>query len=264
MKAGLSARFYCLQESLRQFDGSRLAWLGDRISSRMQNRITMQTHRNRTYGRRKGKALRPRQKLALEQRLPQVSVDLASLQESPAGCFNEPVSDVWLEIGFGGGEHLVDLASRKADIGFIGCEPFINGVVKAVMASDTLGLTNVRIHAGDAVDLIGRLPDACIGRVYLLYPDPWPKPRQHKRRFVSEENLKALARILRPGGQLRFASDIEDYCMWTLERIKASQDFEIDQRDASLPWAHWKSTRYEDKARREGRSSSYFIFTRKQ
>lgn len=233
------------------------------MSARKQNRRPMQIHRNRTYGRRKGKALRPRQKLALEQRLPQMSVDLDSLQEFPAGCYDRPVSEVWLEIGFGGGEHLIELASRKPDTGFIGCEPFVNGVVKAVMAIDELRLTNVRLHAGDAVDLLAKLPKSSIGRVYLLYPDPWPKPRQHKRRFVSEENLNAIARVLRPGGQLRFASDIGDYCMWTLERIEASRDFEIVRRDAALPWPHWKSTRYEDKARREGRISSYFIFTRK-
>ena len=225
--------------------------------------MPMQIHRNRTYGRRKGKALRPRQELALEQRLPHLNVDLAFPLDRPAGLFDAPVSDIWLEIGFGGGEHLVDLARRKPDIGFIGCEPFINGVVKAIMASDDLGLMNVRIHAGDAVDLLAKLPDACIGRVYLLYPDPWPKPRQHKRRFVSEENLSAIARVLRPSGELRFASDIEDYCMWTLERIEASRDFETVQRNASVPWPHWKSTRYEDKARREGRTSSYFIFKRK-
>ncbi|MCC2097368.1 MAG: tRNA (guanosine(46)-N7)-methyltransferase TrmB, partial [Hyphomicrobiales bacterium] len=215
----------------------------------------MQQHRNRTYGRRKGKALRPRQKLALQDLLPKLAIDCKNLAEQVTGLFEPPVEDVWLEIGFGGGEHLVDLAGVKPGIGFVGCEPFINGVVKAVMAADAHGLNNIRIHPGDALDLIACLPDTSIGRAYLLYPDPWPKARQKKRRFVTEDSLEALARVLKPGGQLRFASDIEDYCDWTLERVEKSKHFSVHPRDAFTPWADWKSTRYEDKARREGRTS---------
>ena len=223
----------------------------------------MNLHRNRTYGRRKGKSLRPRQAAALAQGLPDLSVKLDNISSNPAAQFTRPVEDIWLEIGFGGGEHLLDLAQRKSAIGMFGCEPFVNGVVKLITGIQESGVENIRIHAGDAVDLLEKLPAASIGRIYLLYPDPWPKPRQRKRRFVNEANLASMARVLKDGGELRFASDIDDYCRWTLGKIRSTGYFEDDSRNAeavSQPWRHWLPTRYELKARREGRSSSYYKF----
>jgi tRNA (guanine-N7-)-methyltransferase len=226
----------------------------------------MDKHRNRTYGRRKGKSLRANQKALLEQLLPVVSLDLSRVSGEVAGSFAQPPSDIWLEIGFGGGEHLLGVAARKPTIGFIGCEPFINGVAKILTGIQEQGLSNIRLHPGDAVDLMNALPDASIGRIYILYPDPWPKPRQRKRRFITEDNLQLMARVLAPGGQLRFASDIAEYCSWTLKKFSASEFF-ADDRPAGAsreqPWVHWESTKYENKAQREGRSTSYFIFRRK-
>jgi tRNA (guanine-N7-)-methyltransferase len=172
---------------------------------------------------------------------------------------------VWLEIGFGGGEHLIDAAKTHPNVGFIGCEPFVNGMAKALAAIEAHGLTNIRLHAGDAIDMLGRLPSACLGRVFLLFPDPWPKRRQHKRRFVSEENLRTLARVMRTGSALHFATDIDDYAGWTLARVLRSKDFTWaaeQSADWTAPWAGWQPTRYEKKARASGRRPVYLTFTR--
>jgi tRNA (guanine-N7-)-methyltransferase len=190
------------------------------------------------------------------------SEDLSDL----AAAFAHPVGDVWLEIGFGGGEHLVSQALSNPRIGFIGCEPFINGVAKVVAAVADGGIANVRIHDADAALLLPRLPHGSIGRVSLLFPDPWPKRRQRKRRFVGDASLAALARVMRPGAELRFATDWDDYAAWTLASIARSPDFEWPAETADAwrrPWASWPGTRYEAKAVSEGRRPVYLTFRRR-
>ena len=186
------------------------------------------------------------------------AIDLRSL-------FGKPLSGLRMEIGFGGGEHLAAEAERDTETGFIGCEPFRNGVARMLERIETRGLGNVRLHAGDAGAFLDRLPDRCLDGLDLLYPDPWPKRRQRRRRFVSEQNLGRLARTLRDGALFRFATDIDDYAGWVLARILGSKHFTWDARDAEdwrQPWAGWPSTRYEAKALREGRRPVYLTFVR--
>ena len=215
------------------------------------------------HGRRRGKKLRTYHASLVEDVLPQLRVDVSQPIDL-ATLF--PVADqVWLEIGFGGGEHLLQRAAEQPTHGLIGCEPFINGVAKALAGIDGQGLQNIRLYDGDAGLLIDQLPERTLDRIYLLYPDPWPKRRQRKRRFVSDAMLKRLARVLKPGAELRFATDIDDYAGWTLARILRSPDFSWTPQAAQdwlAPWAGWKSTRYEEKAKREGRPSAYFSFIR--
>ena len=195
--------------------------------------------------------------------LPRVEVDLDALRR---GSLFAPQREVWLEIGFGGGEHLLSRAQERPDVGFIGCEPFVNGVAKLLAGIETQGLDNVRVRADDATALIEAAPEGAFSRIYLLYPDPWPKRRQQKRRFVSEANIALLARVLKPGGELRFATDIDDYAGWTLARFLASPLFAWDAAcadDWRAPWEGWSPTRYEAKARREGRGSAYLTFRRR-
>ena len=194
---------------------------------------------------------------------PRLEVDLAALR---SGTLFEPGRELWLEIGFGGGEHLLARAAEHPDVGFVGCEPFVNGVAKLLAGIEAQGLTNLRVHIDDATALIEAAPDAAFSRIYLLYPDPWPKRRQLKRRFVSERNVAALARVLKPGGELRFATDIDDYAGWTLRRFAASPLFAWEAKTADdwrRPWTGWAPTRYEAKARAAGRGSAYLTFRRK-
>jgi len=216
------------------------------------------------FGRRKGKKLRLNQADLFASLLPELRVDLAG-DLSPAALFENLPSDLWLEIGFGGGEHLVLQATTHPKVGFIGCEPFVNGMAKMLSVIDRDGLKNIRLYDSDALDLLKKLPDASIGRLYLLYPDPWPKRRQNKRRFVSDETLNLIARVLRPGGQFRFASDIDHYVGWTLNHVMRSNEFRWLAKqpdDWRKPWSGWQSTRYELKAIKEGRKSAYLTFER--
>ncbi len=170
-----------------------------------------------------------------------------------------------MEVGFGGGEHLAVEALRQPELGFIGCEPFVNGVAKILALIAETDLVNIRLYNGDAGDVIDALPDRSLSRVYLLYPDPWPKRRQHKRRFLSDDMLARLARVMRPGAELRFASDIDHNAGWTLARILRSADFIWPAKSAAdwqTPWEGWDSTRYEAKALAEGRRPAYFTFLR--
>lgn len=218
------------------------------------------------FGRRKGKALRPHQAELMETLLPRLAVDpKAPKPANLAGLFPRPVADVTLEIGFGGGEHLIHCASEAPDTGFIGVEPFVNGMAKALAAIEKAGLDNVRLYHDDAIDLLDWLPDASIDRAYLLYPDPWPKKRHWKRRFVGADNLDRLARVLKPGCEFRFASDIDTYVDWTLRHLRAHPAFEWTAERAAdwrEPWQGWQSTRYEAKAIREGRRGTYLTFRR--
>ena len=206
------------------------------------------------YGRRKGHALRRHHSQLMEELLPHLRVDLA-----------DPLAGMgarrWLEIGFGGGEHLAHQADLHPDISFLGAEPFVNGVAKLLALIEDKNLQNTRIHDGDARDLLEALPDASFERVYLLYPDPWPKARHNRRRFVSEKTLAQVHRILQPGGLFLFASDIADYVAWTREHVAAHGGFD-EEGDPSQPFDNWIQTRYEAKARREGRVSSYLGFRR--
>jgi tRNA (guanine-N7-)-methyltransferase len=218
------------------------------------------------YGRRKGKALRPYQAGLMETLLPKVRVDIASGLHDPAGLFPHRPNDLRLEIGFGGGEHLAADAQSHPERGYFGCEPFVNGVAKLLAEIETRDLVNIRIHPGNAVNLIDALPAASLSGVCLLYPDPWPKRRHHERRFVSDALLARLARVMRPGAELRFATDIDDYAGWTLARILRSPDFMWSAQKAEdwlHPWAGWPSTRYEAKALREGRRPAYLTFIRR-
>lgn len=167
----------------------------------------------------------------------------------------------WLEIGFGGGEHLAHQAELHPEVSLLGAEPFINGVAKLLALIEDRQITNVRIHDGDARNLLEALPDASIERIYLLYPDPWPKLRHNKRRFVSPESLGHIHRLLIPGGLFLFASDIADYVAWTREHVATHGGFH-EEGDAAQPHENWIETRYEAKARREGRGSAYLRFRR--
>ena len=208
----------------------------------------------RSFGRIKGRPVKPRQAALFDTLLPRLRVDLADPLADAAG------REVWLEIGFGGGEHLAAQAARNPDVLLIGAEPFQNGVASALRHLDEQALANVRLHPGDARDLLSRLPDASLARVFILFPDPWPKLRHHKRRLIQPETVAELARTLRPGGQLCFATDWRDYAAWTLERLRSSPAFRWTARRADdwrLAPADHVPTRYE--AKRLGDTPPIFL-----
>ena len=223
------------------------------------------------YGRLKGKSLRKSQQTYIAEDLDALSPGAVDWDVNPdrepldlAGLFGN--NDVWLEIGFGGGEHMVHQAARNADVGFIGCEPYINGVAMLLGKIRDAGCENIRIHPGDVRDMFDVLPNNSISCAFLLYPDPWPKKRHHRRRFVTPEHLEPLARVLKPGAIFRVATDIPDYVRQTLEEVP-KQGFEWlaeRPRDWREPWDDWLSTRYEQKALREGRVPHYLTFRRKK
>ncbi len=218
------------------------------------------------FGRRKGHKLRPRQAHLIETLLPRLAVDLS--RAAPLDLrvmFPVPVTDVVLEIGFGGGESMIAQATARPDIGIIGVEPFINGMAKALAAIESRDVRNVRLHFDDAAALIDWLPDASVSRIDLIHPDPWPKRRHWKRRFVQDEMVTRLARILRPAGQFRFVSDVADYAAWTLQRFLRAAEFVWTARcadDWRRAWPDFVATRYHVKASREGRTSCFLIFRR--
>lgn len=218
------------------------------------------------YGRRQGHRLHPNQARLVDELLPQLRPDLSAANlptDGPAVWFDSPKKDYALEIGFGGGEHLAARAIAERDIGHIGCEPFINGVAKLLLQAEAEELNNLAIHDDDARDVLAALPDGCIGTAYLLYPDPWPKKRHHKRRFINSDNLAQLFRILRPGGSFLVASDITAYIDWTLIHMRAHGGFDF-VADAADDWRcpppDWPGTRYEAKAIAAGRPLTYLTF----
>jgi len=219
------------------------------------------------FGRRKGKSLRPVQAEALQSGLKQLRLDLTGQAPSdPRDLFEHPVATVRLEIGFGGGEHLLHEAGRFPGTGFIGVEPFVNGMAKLMAALDRAPLGNLRVFDDDATFLLDWLPDSSLAGIDLLYPDPWPKKRHWKRRFVNPANVDRFARVLRPGARFRFASDIESYVDWTLLLMGRSADFDFEAKTADdwrRPYEGWPGTRYEAKAIREGRTPAYLTFSRK-
>lgn len=221
------------------------------------------------YGRRKGKTLRESQKEYLDQ-------DLAAMSPGPVDWDVNPKRElldlaarfggkpIWLEIGFGGGEHLVHQAALHPEVEIIGCEPFINVVAMLLGKIRDAGVSNVAIHPDDVRDLFDVLPDGSIERAFLLYPDPWPKKRHHRRRFVTPEFLEPLSRVLESGAIFRVATDIPDYVRQALEEVpKAGFDWLVeDPSDWRAPWPDWIETRYEAKALREGRVPHYLTFRR--
>ncbi len=216
------------------------------------------------FGRRKGHALRPQQAALMETLLPRLALDLgAPPPANLAHLFPQPPDLVRLEIGFGGGEHMIAQALQHPRTGFIGIEPFVNGMAKALAAIAAKNLSNIRLHHGDAVDVIAWLPAGSLARVDLIYPDPWPKRRHWKRRFVQDRSVAEIARILRAGGEFRFVTDIPDYAAWTLARLLRSPAFAWTAERADdwrRPWPGFAGTRYEAKAKREGRLPCYLIF----
>jgi tRNA (guanine-N7-)-methyltransferase len=218
------------------------------------------------FGRRKGHRLKPQQVALLDALLPSLALDLSKPAPALTSLFEGAVGDVRLEIGFGGGEHLIAEAERNPQSGFIGVEPFVNGMAKALTAIAAKSLNNIRLHFGDAIHVLDWLPSASIARLDLLYPDPWPKRRHWKRRFVQDATVAAIARVLPSGGTFRFATDWPDYAAWTLQHLIRSPDFEWTAERADdwrLPWPGFISTRYEEKAKREGRTPCYLAFRRR-
>ncbi len=222
------------------------------------------------YGRRHGKKLRAGQAALVERRLAELAPPGIGWDENPGRAPIDLAAlyfgrAVWLEIGFGGGEHMLAQAAANPQVQVIGAEPFINGVAKLLAAIERSGVGNVAVTDHDARDLMDVLPPGSIGRVFLLYPDPWPKARHHKRRFINPPQLDQLARAMAPGAELRVATDIEDYVRHTLERMAPDARFEWTAErpsDWRLAWPGWPGTRYEAKALREGRRPHYLTFRR--
>ena len=218
------------------------------------------------YGRQQDKALKPRQARLMETLLPEVSIE-----PPDGGTINlteifPNKENIWLEVGFGGGEHLAWQAAKNPDTGMIGAEPFINGVAKLLGHIDSNKLSNIRIRHGDARNLMEAIPTASLSRLFVLHPDPWPKKRHFKRRMISPWFFIEAARLLKTGSELRVASDIPDYVRWTLMHAKAAPEFEwcAESKDDWIKRPEdWPQTRYEAKALREGRPPAYLIFRRK-
>jgi tRNA (guanine-N7-)-methyltransferase len=201
----------------------------------------------RSFGRLKSRPIKPRQAALMETRLPALRIPEGPV--APAALM-PGAREVWLEIGFGGGEHMAAQAARAPDVLILGAEPFVNGVASAVRHIDEQGLANVRLHDNDVRELVARLPDASLARVFILFPDPWPKTRQQKRRLVQPELVAELARTLKPGGRLRFASDVMSYVDSALERFIANPAFVWQAGRADdwrIPPADHITTRYEEK-----------------
>lgn len=222
------------------------------------------------YGRFKGKTLRPSQETYLEEDLVKLSPGAVDWDVNPD---RQPIDlkslfgdrEVWLEIGFGGGEHMVHQAVQNPQAGIIGCEPFINGVAMLLGKIRAAEAQNVAVYPGDARNMFDVLPEESVSRAFLLYPDPWPKARHHRRRFVTQEHLEPLAKVLKKGAIFRVATDIPDYVRQTLEEVpRAGFEWLAEgPEDWRRPWEDWISTRYEQKALREGRVPHYLTFRRK-
>jgi tRNA (guanine-N7-)-methyltransferase len=221
----------------------------------------------RFYGRRKGRPLRKGQQQLIDTLLPRLAIALPDEGTlDPKSLFSHRPTQIWLEIGFGGGEHLAEQARANRDVGLIGCEVFLNGIATLLAQVSASGLDNVRIYPEDARDLLDALPDGSLDRVFLLFPDPWPKRRHADRRFIQPANLDLLARLIKPGAELRVASDDPTYIGWALAHLMRHPAFAwTAQRPAD--WRartpDWPGTRYESKALREGREPVFLRFTRR-
>ena len=225
----------------------------------------------RSFGRRHGRKLRTHAQELVDDFLPTIQISrIAEVQkckkaEDLSAFLNLSNSAFYLEIGFGGGEHLAHIASLQPEISMIGCEPYVNGISGLLKQIEEQKLTNIRIFTDDVRELLAVMPDACLQRVYILYPDPWPKSRHHKRRLIQKPLLDALARVMKQGAELRIATDWDDYTTWILEHAMPHTRFSWqaeNAKDWTQPWADWIETRYEAKAKREGRKSVYLRFIR--
>lgn len=217
------------------------------------------------YGRRKGHALRKGQARLMSDVLPELALDLTKPAPNDLRSLFTGAANVRLEIGFGGGEHLLHEAKRHPEIGYLGCDVYINGVAKLLAVIRAEGAGNIRLHHGDAEPLLDWLPEQSLQRIDILYPDPWPKRRHWKRRFISADRIARMARVLAPGGELRFATDIPSYAEWGLARFLRSPHFAWTAEcadDWRKPWPDFPGTRYEAKAFREGRIPCYLTFRR--
>ena len=213
------------------------------------------------YGRRKGKALREARARAYREGLARYALNLSLPCTEPASLFTTPTKRLGLEIGFGAGEHLLHQLERQETTGFIGCEPFVNGMARLLdYALDHPGRDRLRVYEGDARDVIDWLPDRTLDSVYLLYPDPWPKLKHEKRRFMGVDTLRLLHPKMTQGAELRLATDIDVYKATALKAVKQHGGFHTADRDHDAPWDDWIRTRYEAKAIREGRTPAYFSF----
>lgn len=219
------------------------------------------------YGRRRGRRLRAGMEVLLETRLPELRVDLpeSGLTLDPHTLFPPQTRQIWLEIGFGGGEHLATQAQANPDVGFIGSEPFMNGVASLIRHCEDRGLGNVRIYPDDVRDLLAVLPDGCLDRIAVLFADPWPKKRHHPRRIIQHETIADFHRLLKPGSELRLATDDMGYLRWMLARATAHRGFRWLARGPE-DWRErpddWPETRYEAKARAQGRRPVFLRFER--
>ena len=223
-----------------------------------------ETHSFRTFGRAKGKPLSPAQTALMETEFPKV--DFGSVVKSGKNPIEGLSGKIWLEIGFGGAEHLLWQAEQNSQITILGIEPFLNGVAKAVRGIVDKNLRNIRLHRGDARDVLKLLPDNGLDCVFVLFPDPWHKTRHNKRRIINENFINDLHRVIKPGGTFRFGSDIIHYVDWTLTRLKRHGGFDwpaTSQDQWRMRPDDWPSTRYLEKAIREGRSGHFFEFVRK-
>jgi tRNA (guanine-N7-)-methyltransferase len=227
--------------------------------------MSPERHQDRAFfGRRKGHKLRPHHARLIDTLLPRLAIDISNPAPAELNTlFPVPIDDIQLEIGFGGGEYLIAQAQERPRTGFIGVEPFVNGMAKALAAIESGKLQNIRLHFDDAVNLMAWLPESALARIDLIHPDPWPKRRHWKRRFVQDAMVSRLARILRPGAEFRFVTDIADYAAWTLQRLLRSADFEWTAQcadDWQKAWPGFIQTRYHAKAAREERASCFLVF----
>jgi tRNA (guanine-N7-)-methyltransferase len=226
----------------------------------------IEAHERRNfYGRIRGKTLRASQKDYLSEDLAPLTLRGITRDENPSravldlGFLTGPL---WLEVGFGGGEHLVHMAARNPEVTILGAEPFVNGIAMLLGKIRGAGVTNLWLHPGDVRDLFDVLPDGCLSKVFLNYPDPWPKARHHRRRFVTPGYLGPLARKMASGAEFRVATDIPDYVRQTLEEVPLAGFVLARQSAQGEAWDDWLSTRYEQKALREGRAPHYLTFLR--
>jgi tRNA (guanine-N7-)-methyltransferase len=218
------------------------------------------------YGRRKGKPIKATQQRLMDRDLPILSVKLPPVKlETLKGVFaDQDYSEYWFEIGFGGGEHIAAQAQKHPNVGMIGAEAFVNGVASLVQLIDQHQLTNVHIYSGDGRQLLKVLPDASLTKVIILFPDPWPKLRHHKRRLVNEQILKEVSRVLKPGGELRIGSDHVNYIQWSLEKVGKMAQFVPQFDPANVPEMRpsgWEPTRYESKALASGSPCYYLTYS---
>ncbi len=215
------------------------------------------------FGRKSGKRMLKKQQILFDELLPKLTINLSSNGQIDSKEIFPNKKKLILEVGYGGGEHLARKAKENPDVGFIGCEVFTGGIGKLLQKIQSEKLSNIRLYNDDAIKLLNAIDDSCIDEIYLLYPDPWPKKKHNKRRFVSKTSLDAMARILKPNGLFYFATDIEDYANWTLAHILRHKSFTFDPYLKPAAWHNpfegWQATRYEKKAKKEGRNISYYF-----